>query len=41
MKTIVDDITTPAQQCVKLPEHVVFQSGWNVRRAVAPAVVFP
>ena len=41
MKTIVDDITMPAQQCVKPPENVVFQTGWNDRRAVAPEVVFP
>jgi len=41
MKTIVDDITMPAQQCVKPPQNVVFQTGWNDRRAVAPAVVFP
>ena len=41
MKTIVDDITMPAQQCVKPPENVVFQTGWNNRRAVALAVVFP
>jgi hypothetical protein len=25
MKTIVDDITMPAQQCVKPPENVVFK----------------
>ena len=41
MKTIVDDITMPAQQCVKPPENVVFQTGWKDRRAVAPDVVFP
>ena len=41
MKTIVLDITMPAQQCVKLLENVVFQTGWNDRRAVAPAVMFP
>ena len=41
MKTIVLDITMPAQQCVKPPENVVFQIGWNDRRAVAPTVVFP
>jgi hypothetical protein len=41
MKTIVLDITMPAQQCVKPPENVVFQTGWNDRRAVAPAVMFP
>ncbi|MDG1787773.1 MAG: hypothetical protein P8J84_00590 [Paracoccaceae bacterium] len=41
MKIIVDDITMPVQQCVKPLENVVFQTGWNDRRAVAPAVVFP
>ena len=41
MKAIVDDITTPAEQCVKLPEHVIFQTGWNDRREVAPAVMCP
>ena len=41
MKTIVDDITMPAQQCIKPPQNVVFQTGGNDRRAVVPAVVFP